>query len=163
MSTSYIICRRHGYAPQSTLGKIALTNDEYRDKFFSHSLEDTVRAIGIKVKKHTAICENLLGYKVRKTWSNRFKRFTLQLFTEDKDLSLKAGGIYFTGVRNHGGNTHKNTEGCPLTAYNLAGQDVNGDYRIQGRSDLDLMDWYDAEIAKGNEVRWVVINLKQEN
>lgn len=163
MGTSYIIDIRYAYTAQSTLGEILLTNDEYKNKYFSYSLEDTVRAVGVKVKEHTAIPENLLGYKIAKTLSPKFNRYTLQLYTDDSDLSLKSGGVRFTGIRNHGGNDHEDTAGCPVTAYNLADKDEGGNYVIYNRSDLDLMDWYDNEIAKGREVKWVVINLKQEN
>lgn len=158
---SYIIETRCAYGPQSSLGKITLTNEERKNIFHSYSLADTVRPKGIKVYGATAIPENLLGYKVKKTYSNRFKRLTLQIYTEEGDLSLKANGISFTGVRNHGGNDHEDTEGCPLTAYNLLGVDENGDFIVQGRSDLDLILWFDREIEKDQEVRWVVINLDQ--
>jgi len=162
---SYIISTRVSYSNQSTLGRITLTNDEYKNKPFCYSLEDTVRADGIKVYAGTAIPSNLLGYKVKKTYSNRFKRETLQLYTED-DLSLyfdfgSDKQIKFTGVRVHGGNTHKDTEGCPLVAYNLIQGDKKKDFEIQGRADNELMNWHDIEVKKGREVRWVVINKCQ--
>lgn len=161
MEISYIICERYKYSPQSTLGRI-YTQEPFCDReYFSYSLEDTVRSHGIKVYGHTAISENLLGYYLAKTYSPKYERKTLQLYTNPIDLSLEAGGIRFTGVRNHGGNKHQDTEACPLTAYNLVEND-SGDFMIQGRSDRELMAWYDKEIAKGREVRWVVINLKQE-
>ena len=164
---SYIICERTAYSPQSTLGRIKLTNNEYKNKPFCYSLEDTVRAKGIKVYSCTALPENLLGYKVKKTYSPRFKRFTLQLYTED-DLSINYdfGGdknIKFDNVRVHGGNRHEDTEGCPLIAHNLIQGDRKKDFVIQGNAEVELMAWYDIEIEKGNEVRWVIINKPQES
>lgn len=159
---SYIISKRYKYSPLSTLGRVFLQEPFSEPDCFSYLLEDTVRAEGIKVFGFTAVPENLLGYKVAKTWSPKYKREMLLIYTNDEDMSLEAGGIRFTGVRNHGGNTHKDTNACFLTAYNLMTPDENGDFRIRGRSDKDLMEWYDKEIAKGHEVRWVVMNLKQK-
>lgn len=163
---SYIICTRISYAPQSTLSRITLTNDEHQDRKFCFCLEDTVRKEGIKVCGSTAIPDNLLGYKIAKTYSPRFKRDTLQLYNVSEDLSVDYDfgndkHIHFEGVRVHGGNKHEDTEGCPLVAYDLIQANNKKDFIIQSRADNELMAWYDIEIAKGREVRWVVINKGQ--
>lgn len=161
MEISYIIDERYKYSPQSTLGRIFTKEPFSARDYFSYSLEDTVRAYGIKVSEDTAMPENLLGYKIIKSWSPKYSRYVLLIYTNDIDFSLEAGGIRFTGIRNHGGNRHQDTAGCPLTGFNLI-ETKDKDFIIQGRSDRELMEWYDKEIAKGREVRWVVINLKQE-
>jgi len=75
------------------------------DKHFSWTLEDPVR---FTPKKYgiTAIPEGI--YQVKVTYSPTFKR----------EMPLIIGVPWFSGIRMHGGNTHKNTLGCPLTAKN---------------------------------------------
>ncbi len=74
--------------------------------FFCHTLEDEKRADGLKVYGETAIPSGI--YNVKLTMSNRFKRLM--------PLLLDVEG--FSGVRIHGGNTSKDTHGCPLVAFN---------------------------------------------
>lgn len=145
--TKIIEVKRKIYTAQTTVGEVSIPDESER---FCYSLEDTVRAYGIKVKKHTAIPEGV--YKVTITHSNRFKRDMIQLFTED-DLTLVNYGISFEGVRVHGGNTHESTEGCPLVAYNL----IN-DHTIQGTAEKELTEIVRKWIAAGCEVYWRVSN-----
>lgn len=95
--------RRHTYNVEIDRNIIG---DLYIDgKFFCHTLEDEKRADGVKVKHETAIpCGT---YKVKLTMSNRFKR-VLPLLMDVKG---------FSGIRMHGGNTSKDTSGCPLVAF----------------------------------------------
>ncbi len=74
--------------------------------FFCHTLEDEKRADGLKVYGETAIPAGI--YNVKLTMSNRFKRLM--------PLLLDVEG--FKGIRIHGGNTSKDTHGCPLVAFN---------------------------------------------
>ncbi len=74
--------------------------------FFCHTLEDEKRADGLKVYGETAIPAGI--YNVKLTISNRFKRLM--------PLLLDVEG--FKGIRIHGGNTSKDTHGCPLVAFN---------------------------------------------
>ena len=74
--------------------------------FFCHTLEDEKRADGVKVYGKTAIAA--MTYEVILTMSNRFKRIMPLLL----DVPM------FTGVRLHGGNTSKDSHGCPLVAFN---------------------------------------------
>lgn len=73
--------------------------DDKRD-FICYTLEDKERLV--KVKGETAIPTG--KYTVIVTMSPRFK----------KELPLILNVPEFSGVRIHGGNTEKNTEGCVL-------------------------------------------------
>lgn len=75
-------------------------------EFFCHTLEDEIRADGVKVYGKTAIQAG--EYKLILTMSNRFKRL-MPLLVDVPD---------FSGVRLHGGNTSKDSHGCPLIAFN---------------------------------------------
>lgn len=87
----------------STLGVIL--NADSRE-LLCYSLEDREREIAgqpvmqWKIPKVTAIPKG--RYKVVWTYSNRFKRYTLEL--------LNVPG--FTGIRIHAGNTAEDTDGC---------------------------------------------------
>lgn len=117
---------RKNYTQNSTTGELFID-----DEFFCYTLEDTVRAEGIKVKAHTAIPSG--NYKVKVTMSSRFKREMPMIYSESNGFELKANGISFKGIRLHGGNTHANTEGCPLVAYRKLNNDT-----IQGTAERDL-------------------------
>lgn len=69
--------------------------------FMCYTLEDVVRE-GEKVYGHTAIPAGI--YDLRITQSVRFKKLLPEVLSVPN----------FRGVRIHGGNTHHNTEGCPL-------------------------------------------------
>lgn len=71
-------------------------------EFVCDSLEDRIRAPGVKVPGATAIAPGL--YPLLWTYSNRFKRF----------MPLIANVPNFSGVRLHWGNDRDDTEGCPL-------------------------------------------------
>ena len=94
-----IILLRTDYTPESTTGLLIVD-----DKSFCHTLEDTVRARGVKVYGRTAISAGV--YPLRLTMSVRFKRVTPEICNVPM----------FTGVRIHGGNTAEDTEGCILVA-----------------------------------------------
>ena len=138
--------KRYLYTKQTTIGKLYIN-----DKFFGYTLEDTVRAYGVKVPRHTAIPEG--RYKIDMGHSTRFQRDMVTVYTEDDLITIKQGGIEFAGVRFHGGNDHTDTEGCPLIARNL----VN-DHTIQGTLEKELT----AKVAELQEtcgVELIVVNL----
>ncbi len=147
--TSELLLVRDKYSPQTTLGKFYV-NGEY----FSETLEDTVRATGIKVIHHTAIPQG--RYQLLITRSSRFKRDMI-LISNQKDLSLINNGIRFTGIRIHGGNTHENTSGCILVARNR----VN-DKTIQGTQEKALTAKV-LELSKTGQVYLTIINQSQQS
>jgi len=91
---------REVFTAKSTIGKLYLNG-----KAFCYTLEDVVRADGIKIQDETAIPEGV--YKVILSMSNRFKRI----------MPLLLNVPNFNGVRMHGGNKSENTSGCPLLAF----------------------------------------------
>lgn len=83
-------------------------------KFFCHTLEDEIRPDGVKVYGKTAIDAG--KYHLNLTMSNRFKRL----------MPLLVDVPNFSGVRLHGGNTSKDSHGCPLIAFNTDGVKIWG-------------------------------------
>lgn len=144
---------RYLYNKNTTLGKLYIDN-----RFFCYTLEDTVRAYGIKVKDHTAIPANEEGYKVGMRYSPGFKRDMLILYTENDKETLKHEGISFKYIYAHGGNTHEHTEGCVLVA-----SEVNEkEFTIYNTVETRLRDIVRDTIESGEEVKWVVINKSTE-
>jgi hypothetical protein len=85
-------------------------------EFLGYTLEDVPRPYGVKIPGETCIPDGV--YKIELTWSPRFQKIMPLIYTEDDD-SINKKGITFTGVRVHGGNTHEDTEGCPILAENV--------------------------------------------
>lgn len=131
---------RYLFTSRTTIGRLYLPQETIP---FCFSLEDTVRAYGIKVPKETAIPEGT--YKVDITKSKRFKRLMPILYTEANGYEIKMGGIGFKGVRLHGGNTHADTAGCPLVCFNYI-----DDHTIQGSAEKTLTAKIQEYLLKGN-------------
>ena len=94
-----LIIKREPCTKINTPGIMYKEKDGVRS-FVCYTLEDLVREV--KLPRYTAIPAG--AYKLKISRSNRFK----------KDLPEVLSVPGFTGVRIHGGNTHENTEGCPL-------------------------------------------------
>ncbi len=142
--------KRDSYTARTTLGKLYING-----VYFCETLEDTVRPYGIKVKGETAIPEGIV-YIVKVTYSTRFKRDMISI-TTDGNYTLSAKGITFKGIRAHGGNTHKNTEGCPLVAKNRLSDDT-----IQGTMESPLLIKVNEALKRGEDVQWLAVNLPQK-
>jgi len=126
MKKATLLLIRDTFTANSTTGKLFLNG-----KFFCYTLEDVVRPYGEKVPAKTAIPAGV--YPVQLSMSSRFKRIMPMIYNQENGYELKAGGISFKGIRIHGGNTHKNTEGCVLVAHNKINDDL-----IQGTAEREL-------------------------
>lgn len=104
--------QRNVFDDEFTLGELL------RDgKHFAFTCEDTDRELekgGVKVPGKSAIPRG--KYRLTATMSNRFKKI----------LPLVEGVPGFSGVRIHGGNTSKDTEGCPLIGERRTANGVAG-------------------------------------
>ena len=83
-----------------TIGKLYIDGT-----YFCDTMEDTVRT-GEKIAGKTAIPAGT--YKVKMTWSPRFKRYLPEILNVPN----------FSGVRIHAGNSALDTEGCILLGLN---------------------------------------------
>ena len=128
---SDILIKRNSHTLKSAIGHVYLGNSSEK---FCFSLEDVIRGTGIKVYGSTGIPEGV--YKWHITHSNRFKRDMISIYTEENGYELINDSKSFKGIRMHGGNTHIDTHGCPLVAYNKINDDT-----IQGTAEKDLLEW----------------------
>jgi len=155
MEVDIQLCRWN-YTARSTIGQLYFTEDAGTP--FCYTLEDTVRAGGIKVKKETALPEGLV--KVGINWSNRYGKMMPIIYTEDNGYEVKKDNVSFKGARFHGGNTHKHTESCPLVAKNKVSNDL-----IQGSMAKEVKEKIES-ILKKKKVHFLwmrIINDPQDN
>ncbi len=116
--------------------------------FFGHTVEDVVRK-GKKVQGVTAIPVG--RYEVVVNMSPRFKRRMTEI----------VGVTNFTGVRLHGGNDHRDSEGCPLVARSKLGKQTIGGVvydKIFGSLEKEITLLVQNEMNKGNKVYIEIIN-----
>ena len=155
MEVDIQLCREK-YTARSTTGQLYFTEDGGSP--FCYTLEDTVRADGIKVKRETALPAGLV--KVGINFSNRFQREMAIIFTEDNGYMVKKDNVIIKGSRFHGGNTHKDTEGCPLCAKNRINEET-----IQGSMEKEVTAKIKAILKKkGVSFLWMrITNDPQDN
>ena len=136
-----------------TLGSLYIN-----DNFFCYTLEDKDRGLKDtdrledilkkKVKRATAIPSGT--YKVKLSVSNRFKRLMPEI------LNVKG----FAGIRMHGGNSHLDSEGCPLIARNryVNKPSTFGKIRnwIQGSMESQLTKKIHEAILKNEEIELTI-------
>jgi hypothetical protein len=104
---------RDTYTSKSTIGRLFIDGVE-----FCYTLEDVVRAKGVKVYGETAIPEGI--YSVTLSYSNRFKQ-VMPLVYNKEDLSVQDGeGVRFDGIRIHWGNKAEHSHGCILVGSSKA-------------------------------------------
>lgn len=136
---SDIHLKRKIHSTKAALGEVFLGDSTEK---FCYSLEDVIRAEGIKVYGETGIPAGVYNWHI--TYSNRFKRDMISIYSEDNGYELKNYGISFKGIRMHGGNDVEDSHGCPLVAYNKIGDD-----KIQGTAERDLTAWGKTVGSKG--------------
>jgi len=149
-----IICKniRNKYTDDTTVGRWHFPDEDY-----CYTLEDTVRAEGIKVKGHTALAEG--WYRLSTRYSPSFKRHLAVIYTEDDKITAENGGISFKYALVHAGATHLNTEGCILVS-----DTYNKDERIEPKRDQEqeIVKRIDAWEKEGKKVYLQIINLPQK-
>jgi hypothetical protein len=108
---------RKWFTNRSTIGELfGWDVFDNRVKQMCYTLEDEARPAGVKIPAFTCIPEG--KYKVKITYSNRFKRDLPIIYTHEEyngeQLVLVDGKHIWRGVRFHPGNTDADTEGCIL-------------------------------------------------
>ncbi len=132
---------RDRFTDRATLGELFIN-----DAPFCYTLEDKVRPEGEKVYGETAIPEGT--YKVIISHSAKFKRDMLEI--------LDVPG--FRGIRIHGGNTVKDTFGCPLVAFHRD----NRKEMIWGNMEKPLLSLVKGAQSNGEEC-FIEITHKEDN
>lgn len=103
-----LILERKWFTTQSTIGELTVEGTDFK----CYTLEDVARALGVKIYGQTAI--PAACYKVKLTYSNRFKiELPLIYNTDDFKVDDTMGAVW-AGIRIHPGNTHEDTDGCVL-------------------------------------------------
>jgi len=111
-----LVLKRTTYTTHSTIGELYLN-----DEFLCYTLEDVVRADGVKIYGETAIPDG--DYSVTISYSPKYKRM-MPLVYNHPDLSVRGeGNVRFDGIRIHSGNKKGDTLGCVLV-----GLDKRGDF-----------------------------------
>lgn len=110
-----LLLRRTQILPGVTLGEITIDGSHQ-----CFTLEDEVRAAGVKIAGQTAIPFG--RYEIIVDRSERFQEFLPRLL----DVPL------FTGIRIHAGNDAGDTEGCILV-----GEEIQGHRLVRSRLALD--------------------------
>ncbi len=105
-----------------------------------YTLEDVVRAKGIKVYGETAIPEGV--YSVTMTYSNRFKEMMPLLYNKPDNSVQDSKGIRFDGIRIHSGNTADHSHGCILLG-STKSKDFVGNSKKTYKQFLELLGEFD--------------------
>lgn len=164
--------RRSDYRGLTTLGEWVGS----KGKALAYTLEDVVRAWGIKDKARTAIPATTgeALYKLGITYSQRFQRKMVIIFTEPDGFTLKANGISFAGIRAHGGNSHLNSSGCIicgkqripapelLSLANRSKGDLVANWFVRDSAEDIITAAVEADIQAGFTPMLRVVNLAQK-
>lgn len=127
-----IVLIRNIYTPVNTIGDLLINHSVY-----CHTLEDVVRQKGSqKVPGEMAIPSG--RYQVVLSMSQRFKRIMPELLYVQN----------FEGIRIHGGNTAKDTEGCIIVSKNIIDKSM-----VQGSMESEITEL--LRIAQGPH--WIEI------
>jgi len=81
---------------------------------------------------------------------------TIIFATEPDKVTLKAGILTWVGCLAHGGQSHKDTNGCVIVAKNIIDMDT-----IQGSLKDELRKIVEQKIAEGYTIKAKFVNLPQ--
>lgn len=144
-----------------TFGKMYFTKECENKVYFGETLEDTVRAKGVKVYGKTAIPHNDLDslYDVDIITSARFGEvvviYTRKIFHRNwTEYILERDSISFSMIYVHGGNTEKDTLGCILVAKNRLKNAIQGTLK---KEFVKLV----KDLKKTGEVKLLITNKVQ--
>lgn len=160
MSKLKLQWERYLYTDDTTIGRLYLINENYVNtsqeykRFFSFTLEDTVRPPNIKVMFNTAIPAGVV-YRVSKFENDHYGK-TVILHTEDDGHTIKAGPLMWTYVLIHNGTNKEHTAGCLLV-----GRTLVDNKRISGGEKEELATLLWQHLNDGDEVTAEAINLDQ--
>jgi hypothetical protein len=134
-----LVCHRKEYLLDATIGHLFVDGE-----FICYTLEDKVR----EIKDQPVECWKVDGktaipygrYKVTLENSNRFGPDTLTL----NDVHG------FTSIRVHAGNTHADTEGCPLVGMAFQGEMISSSKKALEKLKAKVF----PVIQSGVEVWW---------
>lgn len=107
-----------------------------------YTLEDVVRAPGVKIFGETAIPPG--RYRTLITWSPHFGRYMPELL----------GVPNFSGIRIHSGNSSADTEGCILVGEKLG----DGDWIFLSRDAAAEVQTIIEEGIRANKEVWTVVS-----
>lgn len=126
---------RDTYTSKSTIGRLFIDGVE-----FCYTLEDVVRAKGVKVYGETAIPEGV--YSVTMTYSNRFKEMMPLLYNKPDNSVQDGKGVRFDGIRIHSGNKAEHSHGCILLG-STKSKDFIGNSKTTYKEFLKLLGEFD--------------------
>lgn len=133
----YILLLRKNFLEDRTLGELYIGNNVY------FTLEDAIREI--KIEGKTAIPAN--EYLLDINFSPLFNKKMIEVI----------GVPHFTGVRIHGGNNPKDTEGCILVGHKKGKDKLDKDI-IWETAETDIFKFVKDEMNKNNTVFLKIIN-----
>ncbi len=105
----HILIERSIFTEKSSSGKMY-----WNGNYFGHTLEDPTRGENVKIPGVT--CLPTGTYRIKNTYSTRFKKLMPIIYNQENGYQVINKGISFKGARIHGGNRAKDTLGCPLVA-----------------------------------------------
>lgn len=128
-----ITLKRTFLGPHYTIGKLFIDGI-----YICDTLEDTYRDLSKEKKVYGETCIPFGKYRVKITYSNRFKR----------DLPELLNVEFFTGIRIHAGLFASHTEGCILTGKNT----IKGQLTESKECFTKVYEKIDKAIEEGKEV-----------